>query len=130
MKRVAWLSTYAVAMGLLEAAVVVYLRALYYPEGFRFPLVMMPERMAIIEVLREVTTILMLAAVAALTGKDAHDRFFVFGFLFGAWDLVYYLGLFLFLGWPGSLATWDILFLIPVPWVSPVLFPVLYRSCS
>ena len=29
---------YAVAMGYLEAAVVVYLRALYYPEGFSFPL--------------------------------------------------------------------------------------------
>ena len=29
---------YAVAMGYLEAAVVVYLRAIYYPEGFSFPL--------------------------------------------------------------------------------------------
>ncbi len=31
----------------------------------------------------------------------------------------------LLLGWPESLFTWDILFLIPVPWVGPVLAPVL-----
>ena len=29
------------------------------------------------------------------------------------------------MGWPPSLLTWDILFLIPVPWIGPVLAPVL-----
>jgi hypothetical protein len=29
------------------------------------------------------------------------------------------------LGWPQSLFTWDILFLIPVPWVGPVICPCL-----
>jgi hypothetical protein len=33
--------------------------------------------------------------------------------------------LYVLLGWPQSLFTWDILFLIPVPWVGPVLCPVL-----
>ena len=31
----------------------------------------------------------------------------------------------LLLGWPASLGTWDILFLVPVPWVGPVIAPVL-----
>jgi hypothetical protein len=38
---------------------------------------------------------------------------------------VFYAGLKLLLGWPASLATRDILFLIPVPWVGPVIAPVL-----
>ena len=37
-KRLIWLTIYAVAMAYLESAVVVYLRAIYYPEGFGFPL--------------------------------------------------------------------------------------------
>ena len=43
--------------------------------------------------------------------------------LFGVWDLVYYAVLKLILGWPESLATWDILFLLPVPWIGPVWAP-------
>jgi hypothetical protein len=43
---------------------------------------------------------------------------------FGAWDIFYYVWLKVFLGWPPSLLTWDILFLIPVPWIGPVLAPV------
>jgi hypothetical protein len=43
---------------------------------------------------------------------------------FGVWDLFYYVWLWLLLGWPPSLFTWDVLFLIPVPWIGPVLAPV------
>jgi hypothetical protein len=42
---------------------------------------------------------------------------------------MYYAGLKIFLDWPESLFTWDILFLIPVTWVSPVLAPVLCSLC-
>jgi hypothetical protein len=45
-------------------------------------------------------------------------------FVFGIWDLFYYVWLKVCLGWPSSLLTWDVLFLIPVPWVGPVLAPV------
>ena len=31
----------------------------------------------------------------------------------------------LLIGWPASLLTWDLLFLIPVSWLSPVLAPVI-----
>jgi hypothetical protein len=127
-RRLAWLTVYAVAMGLLEASVVVYLRELYYPGGFRFPLVALPTRILVVEIVREAATIAMLGAVAVLAGEDALDRFFVFGFLFGGWDLVYYLGLLLSLGWPPSLLAWDILFLIPVLWLGPVVYPILIST--
>ena len=47
-----------------------------------------------------------------------------FLYLFGVWDIFYYIWLKVFLDWPASLFTWDVLFLIPVPWVGPVLAPV------
>jgi hypothetical protein len=123
-RRTLWLALYAIAMGLLEAAVVVYLRELFYPDGFRFPLVPLPARLAFLEVAREGCTVVMLVSVAVLCRTDRLDAFFVFAFLFGAWDLVYYAGLKLLLGWPASLLTWDVLFLIPLPWVGPVIAPV------
>lgn len=123
-RRCLWLVLYAVAMGLLEAAVVVYLRELYYPGGFRFPLVVLAPAITYVEIAREVCTLVMLLAVAVLASEDRHETFFTFGFLFGIWDLVYYAGLKLALDWPASWLTWDVLFLIPVPWVSPMLAPV------
>mgnify|MGYP001072974401 FL=1 len=120
-----YILVYGAAMGLLEAAVVVYLREIYYPEGFRFPIVPMPARIFVVEILREAATLAMILAVAVLAARSALDRFFVFGFLFGVWDLAYYLALRVLLGWPESLGTWDILFLIPVPWLSPVVYPAL-----
>ncbi len=124
-RRTAWLTLFGGAFGLLEAAVVLYLRELYYPDGFRFPIVIIPDHVAVVELLRELMTLLMLFAVAMVGGRDRLDRFFVFAFLFGVWDIFYYLGLRLFLGWPPSLFTWDVLFLIPVPWLGPVIYPLL-----
>jgi hypothetical protein len=48
-----------------------------------------------------------------------------FLFAFGVWDIFYYVALKLLIGWPASLLTWDLLFLIPVSWLSPVLAPVI-----
>lgn len=124
-RRTGWLLVFAAAMGFLEAAVVVYLREIYYPGGFRFPIVPMPMRIFVVELLREGATIGMILAIAALAGRDALDRFFVFGLVFGVWDLAYYASLRAALGWPESPGTWDILFLIPVPWLSPVLYPAI-----
>ncbi len=116
---------FAVAMGFLEAIVVVYVRELYYPNGFEFPLKVLPPRIVAIEIIREFSTMLMLGAVAFLTGKTFVRRLSVFIFIFGIWDIVYYIALKIFLDWPESLLTWDILFLIPITWVSPVLAPVI-----
>jgi len=128
-QRICRLTLFALAMGVLEAAIVVYLRELYYPDGFAFPIVLVPTRIAILEIIREAATLVMLYAAAMLGGRRGFDRFSVFAFLFGAWDLVYYAALWLFLGWPRSLLQWDVLFLIPVPWLAPVLFPMLISCC-
>ena len=124
-RRVTWLTIYAVGMAYVESAVVVYLRALYYPHGFDFPLAPMPPGMLAIEVGREAATLFMLLGVAALAGADRWERFLAFSLSFGVWDIFYYAWLWMFVRWPPSLFTWDILFLIPVPWTGPVLAPAL-----
>ena len=124
-RRLTWLTIYAAAMAYVESAVVVYLRAVYYPHGFDFPLASMPPGMLAIEVGREAATLIMLLGVAALTGADRWERFLAFCLGFGVWDIFYYAWLWVFVRWPPSLFTWDLLFLIPVPWIGPVLAPVL-----
>jgi len=111
-------------MALVEAAVVAYLRALYYPEGFAFPLELITAGHFIVELGRETATILMLVSVAALIGKRFWEKFAYFIICFGLWDIFYYVWLKLVLGWPSSLLDWDILFLIPLPWIGPVIAPV------
>ncbi len=120
-----WIGIFAVAMGFLESAVVVYLRAIYYPEGFAFPLRTLDPGIVITEVLREAATMIMLIAIAVITFKQAISRFAVFIYAFAIWDIFYYVFLYLLLKWPPTLLTWDILFLIPVTWVGPVLAPAI-----
>ncbi len=120
-----WITVYFIAMAYLESAVVVYLRALYYPAGFGFPIVPMPVDLVRTEIWREVATMVMLLAPSALVARSALDRFAWFCYGFGVWDIFYYVWLKVLLDWPESLATMDLLFLIPVPWVGPVWAPVL-----
>ena len=123
--RIIWLIFFSIAMGFLETAVVVYLRLLYYPEGFDFPLVVMGPSVGLVEILREAATVIMLLGVGVLAGINARQRFAFFLLSFAIWDLFYYIFLKIFLDWPASVFTWDILFLIPAPWVGPVLSPVI-----
>ncbi len=123
--RFVWLAVFAVAMGFLEGIVVIYLRELYYPQGFDFPLKLMPPELVSIEWIREITTLIMLAAVSIIAGRNNLQRLLYFLFTFGVWDIFYYVTLKLLIGWPASLLTWDLLFLIPVSWLSPVLAPVI-----
>lgn len=116
---------FAIAMGFLEAIVVVYLRELYYPNGFSFPLQTMPTNILSLELVREICTMVILLTIALIAGKNKLQKFAWFIFCFAVWDIFYYVGLKLFLNWPPSLMTWDLLFLIPVAWVSPVLAPLI-----
>ena len=128
-KKLLVVSIFAIAMGFLEAIVVVYVRELYYPEGFEFPLILLPEKIFLIELVRELTTLIMLAAIGILAGRTRVEKFAWFLISFGIWDIFYYAGLKIFLGWPESLLTWDILFLIPITWLGPVLAPVI-AACT
>ena len=127
--RIAAVTLFAIAMGYLEAAVVVYLRLHYYPDGFVFPLVDIPRSIALVEVARESATLIMLAVIGWLSGPCFLVRFSYFCIAFGVWDIFYYVFLKVILDWPASLLTNDVLFLIPLPWVGPVLAPVLVSLC-
>jgi len=116
---------FAIAMALLEAAVVTYLRTFldriepYQPSPLPVPGWLMP-----IEIAREMATVIMLGAVAWLAGRRWQARFGYFLIAFGMWDIFYYVFLAPMSGWPRSLLDWDVLFLIPLPWWGPVLAPV------
>ncbi|MBZ0266361.1 hypothetical protein K8I28_17020 [bacterium] len=124
-KKILWVTLFAITMGWFETAVVVYLRTLYFPEGFSFPLKVIPGSVGMVELVREAASLLMILSVAVLAGRNRLERFGYFMFIFGVWDIIYYIGLKLSLNWPASLMTWDLLFLLPLPWIGPVLAPVL-----
>lgn len=118
-------SIFAVAFAFVEASIVVYLRALYYPEGLTFPLQMIDEKHLAVELVREAATIVMLVTVGMIAGKKAWERIGYFFVAFGLWDIFYYVWLKVTLDWPRTLTDWDVLFLIPVPWIAPMIAPVL-----
>lgn len=121
---------YAIAMAAVESAVVVYLRALHTgPAPLSVLQYDLPTRILGIEVAREAATLVMLITVAAIAGRNTWERLLYFTLAFGVWDIFYYVWLWVFIGWPPSLFTWDILFLIPVPWLGPVLAPVIVSLC-
>lgn len=117
----------ALAFGWIEASVVVYLREVSNQGASVLPahmtLVSMPGHLVAVELGREACTIALLGAAAWLGGSRSADRAGAFLFSFGVWDLTYYGALQLLTGWPGSLSAWDVLFLIPLPWVAPVWAP-------
>lgn len=116
---------FSIAMAALEGAVVVYLRALYYPEGFTVAFRLIDEAIIEVELLREISTIVMLLAIGYIAGNTFKDQFAYFILAFAIWDISYYAWLKIFIDWPTSLLEWDILFLIPFTWLSPVLAPLI-----
>ena len=120
-----WLTLFSIAMAFLETSVVVYLRKLYYPEGFNFPLKMLDKDIAIVELFRELATLVMLLGAGFIAGRSKTEKFGLFLYSFAIWDIFYYIFLKITLNWPESLFTWDVLFLIPTTWVGPVIAPVI-----
>ncbi|MDF1842697.1 MAG: hypothetical protein P1U77_14775 [Rubripirellula sp.] len=120
------LSLYAVAMAQLEAVVVIYMRQLYYPEQplELFPLEFLTRYDPMVELSREVSTIVMIIAVALLAERqNLTRRFAAFVYVFGLWDVCYYAWLKILFGWPRTWLEWDVLFLIPVIWLGPWICP-------
>jgi len=142
------IAIFAVSFGFGEAAVVVYLRAAVgllpgfhgtladvqrsAPEFYQQAesLNAFPQSLLTIEVLREAATILMLVSVATLAATKMRERWASFFWAFAIWDISYYLGLWVTIRWPGSLRDLDVLFLIPVPWLAQVWFPVLVSGLT
>src|SRR6266852_3210775 len=137
---------FAVGFAFVEASVVIYLRAItgcllgsgpsevaslsseFYQEARIVNT--FPTGLLKVELLREAATILMLGCVASLTVRSLKERWAVFLWVFGLWDICYYLSLRISVGWPSSLTTSDVLFLIPSPWVSQIWFPILVSAVT
>jgi hypothetical protein len=137
---------FGIGFGFVEAVVVVDLRAILSPISRQtgrispdgvFPMISIARldeadpvaaRLMRVETLREAATLLMLAGVGLASGRTFLQRFSAFLIAFGTWDLCYYLFLKILLGWPASVWTWDVLFLIPVPWAAPVLAPAVVAA--
>ncbi len=105
------------------------------PAGEMFPLLTLEQARETrltgtlaVEIGREAATLVMLAAVALAVSTTGGQWAAAFAIGFGVWDLMFYVFLKVLLGWPASLLTWDILFLVPVPWVGPVLAPSLVAA--
>ncbi|UCF42814.1 MAG: hypothetical protein JSV99_09525 [Planctomycetota bacterium] len=130
LKRLIIAVVFSIAFGYIEAAVVVYLRAIFYPDGFTFPLAEFGigplwKRLVLIEVGREAATLVLILTGSYLFARIRQQQFAYFLTIFAVWDIFYYVWLKILLDWPAAIMDWDILFLMPVPWASPVLAPVL-----
>ncbi|MDY6895971.1 MAG: hypothetical protein SVO01_11235 [Thermotogota bacterium] len=116
---------FAIAMAYVESAIVVYIRRIYGISDLIIDIPPFDPVLAPIEVGRELATLIMLLAVGWAVGKSLQSRLSFTFIIFGVWDIFYYIWLKLFIGWPNSLFSPDILFLIPLPWWGPVIAPVL-----
>lgn len=135
---------FGISFGYVEAAVVAYLRAIYdpirqqlhpeRPKGELFPLITPRQleatgsantRRLIIELGREAATLFMLAGAGLAVARNPQQWVAASLIAFGLWDIFFYAFLRVMIDWPASLLTWDILFLLPVPWVGPVIAPIL-----
>ena len=121
------LALFGISMAHLEGVVVVYLRkalGMIDSESNMVSLEKFPKRYIFIEKTREAATILMLVSLAILVGGTWFDKMIVFLWTFAFWDVFYYVSLYLLIKWPPNLATIDVLFLIPCPWIAPIWVPV------
>ena len=139
---------FALAFGFVEGSVVVYLRgALGMLPGIggtladvarlsssayqqAYSIDQFPRSLMTVETLREGATMVMLIAIAALAGRRFRERWAMFLWMFALWDITYYVTLRATTGWPLSLTDLDVLFLIPVPWLAQVWFPILVSGLT
>ncbi len=142
-KQLLFAAIFGMAFGFVESSIVIYLRAalgflpgymgslsdVVQQSGNNYQQVELlndlPKSLFTVEFFREAATIVMLITIALLSAKKFRERCAVFLWVFSFWDIFYYVGLWLTTRWPSSLTTPDVLFLIPVPWLSQVWFPCL-----
>lgn len=139
---------FGISFGFVESSVVVYLRAavgllpgyggslsdvarlsadIYQQTQILGEL---PKSLLRVEMFREIASVVMLLSVAFISVKASRERIAIFLWTFAIWDIFYYVGLWATVRWPASLVTSDILFLIPVPWVSQIWFPITVSALS
>ena len=146
-RQLTTLAIFAASFGFVEGAVVVYLRSAtgllpgyrgtlselqHSSEGYHQEqsISQFPQSLLTIEVYREAATIIMLVSVTLLAASSTSARWAAFLWVFALWDIAYYAGLWLTVRWPASLTDLDVLFLIPVPWIAQVWFPLAVSSLT
>ena len=142
LKTLLWWTLYAAAFGYVEALVVVYIRRLGgMPPGLDYPTIWASRglewsgaainaemrRLGVYdtEYGREIATLLLLLGPAMAAGRTGRERLALYLFTFALWDETFYVWLKLWTGFPQSLNSTDIYFLVPIAWYGPVWFPVL-----
>ena len=140
--RLLWWTLYAAAFGYVEALVVVYIRRLTgMTPGMDYhqlwaarhlawngpAIIAEMDRLGVYqtEYGREIATLLLLLGPAMAAGRTGRERLALFLYTFAVWDETYYLWLRLWTGFPQTLGSTDIYFLVPIAWYGPVWFPVL-----
>lgn len=131
--KLSLLAVFGIAMAHFEGVVVVYLRkalGMLDSDSNKESVDKIPPRYLKIEMTREAATIIMLLVIGYLTGTTWLEKGILFLWTFAFWDLFYYLSLYILIKWPPDLNATDVLFLIPVPWIAPVWFPVCVSSLT
>lgn len=118
-------SAFAFAMGFAEAAVIIFLKRLYFPDGWRAPFHPIPPDALLLEQAREAATLVALGAVAFAGRPGAREGVARALWMLGLFDLTYYGWLRALTAFPRALADLDIVFLLPRAWIAPVWVPVL-----
>lgn len=128
--KMSLLTLFGIAFGHLEGVVVAYIRNIlkFIPVeewgSATICGIMREYHLLLIEQTREVATIIILFSLCLLVGKNKLEKFCIFLWTFAIWDIFYYISLYILLGWPPSLFTQDCYFLIPCPWIGPVILPI------
>ena len=146
-KKLIGLIIFGIAFGFVEATVVFYLREIFhYTDNyllsdykvlfntgiitFIWPKVPILNNTQInfAELQREIATIIMLLTVSYMSATKWKQRLGAFLITFAFWDIFYYVFLKYLTGWPKSLLDIDVYFLIPVPWIGPVITPIIIST--
>lgn len=139
--RLVWWTVYALAFGLTEAVLVVYVRKLLgiapgddYADWFRqrnvplssatFTQEFSGRGLLRVEQAREIATLVLLAGAGMAAGRSWREKWAIFWWTFAVWDISYYGYLLLLIGFPRSLSAVDVYFLVPITWYGPVWFPL------
>lgn|SRR3989338_1097670 len=150
--KIALVILFAIFFGLLEAIVVIYVRQLFgsgdtlisrrvtaddialtlgfiaFLKRSASTLITQNQYILSLELWRELSTLIMLAALSLIAGKTTKEKLACFLLVFGIWDIFYYVFLKIITGWPASFLDPDVYFLIPVAWVGPVIAPIIISA--
>lgn len=124
-KRLAVLTLFSITFAFFVTAIMYFIRSHYYPNGFSFPVKLLKGLPFAIEYMRQLANLVIIFCVAYLAGRNFRERMAAFMFVFGLWDIFYYIWFYILIQWPPNLMTWDLLYRVPVHWSGPVIAPII-----